>query len=212
MAILDPVHSVLSEYHSKHDMTLVEISVDKLRPIFEDMGFVDKIIWERFFFDTEYIAAQIKTHNADLGPYKGVGSYARIQFAQNLNYCWTRFVLCKEMWHCVLDAEPGTRITSTADLLKLSEYLSDDLLAHIADEAHGFPPFNSEELAEIMAIETLFPMELRRHLCDPLDEGKISPLQIALRYRIPQEYVHVGMGAAYFSSALRGRGDKLVAL
>ncbi len=176
------------------------------------MGYVDKIYWERFFFKSKYIIAQIKTYLQDMGPYKGVGSYARIQFSENLNYCWTRFAICKEMYHCILDAQPGSRITNTGDLLTLSEYLTDDLLSELADEADKFAPFETEKLAEIMAIETLIPIELRRHLADALDGGLVTPHQIALRYRIPEEYVGISMSAGYFSAVIRGRDGKLVDL
>lgn len=212
MSVLDPVTAILSEYHKRHDLTQVEIRVDFLRPIFEEMGYVDKIIWERFLFESKYIAAQIKTYRADMGTYKGIGEYARIQFSSGLNYCWRRFVVCKEMYHCILDREPQTRISNTADLLKLSEYLTADLLEELAGEAETFVPFDSEKLAEILAIETLFPMELRRMLCDPLDDGKITHRQVALRYRIPEEYVHIGMSAGYYTAALRGRENGLIKL
>ena len=212
MGILKSVGSVLEAYHHYNDLGQVEVSVNKLRPIFEDQGYVDKIFWEKFLFDSKFILAQIKTYEADKGFYPGSGSYARIQISKNLNYCWTRFVLCKEMYHCILDKKIENRITSTDGLLTLSEYLSSELLEVVADENETFIPFATEKLAEICAIETLFPFELLRVHCDDLDEGKITHRQLALRYRIPEDYVQIAMSAKYFSAIGRGRAASLINL
>lgn len=212
MSLFDPVNAVLSRYHEKHDLTQLIIKVDDLRPIFEELGYVDTIVWERFNFDSKYIAAQIQTYQAQSGAYKDKGTYARIQYSFNLNFCWRRFVVCKEMYHCLIDDTDQKRIASSEALLKLSAYLSDDLLEILAGEADDdvTAAVDTEKLAEIFAIETLFPMELRRSLCDPLDANEISESQIAERYKVPVEYVRQGMRPEYFSAVMRNRIHNLI--
>jgi hypothetical protein len=210
MSLFDPVNAVLKRYHAQFDLTNLVIKVDDLRSIFEELGYVDTIIWERFNFDSKFILAQIQTYRAKSGVYKDKGTYARIQYSFNLNLCWRRFVVCKEMYHCLIDDTVEKRISSTAELLKLSEYLSDEFLEILAGEAGDSAAFDTEKLAEIFAIETLFPMELRRTLCDPLDANEISEAQIAERYKVPVFYVKQGMRPEYFSAVLRNRMDDLV--
>lgn len=208
MSFFQPVDRVLSKYHNDHDMTNVPISVDKLRIIFENLGYVDKIYWEEVDFKSKFILAQIKTYKQDMGAYAGVGDYARIQILANQNYCWQRFIICKEMYHCILDTPQENRITSFDDLRKLSDYFTNSFLNLIADEMEEeeeFPPFDTEAIAEFMAIETLFPIELRKTYCDDFDSGKITARQLSMRYRIPIEYIHTSMIASYFSAVSRGR-------
>lgn len=205
MSYFKYVDALLRKYHKEHDITRVEISVDKLRPFFEEMGYVDKILWEKFDFNSRIILAQIKTYEAQMGAYKDIGTYARIQISSGQNYCWKRFILCKEMYHCILDEEQENRITDTSSLLKLTDYFTNSFLDRIADENGTFKPFVTEEDAEVMALETLFPMELRRSFCDDLDDGKITAYQLALRFRIPEVYVQTAMVDSYYSAVSRGR-------
>ena len=113
------------------------------------------------------------------------------------------------MFQCVADIAPENRITTSDSLLTLSERFSSQFLDRIADEADAedeFAPYESEQDAEIFALETLFPIELRRQHFDDYDNGIISPLQLALRYRIPEKYIRQGMEiSGYNSAVLRGR-------
>lgn len=208
MSFFKHVDTILQKYHETHDMTNVPISVDKLRPIFQELGYIDRIIWEEVDFESKFILAQIKTYKQSMGVYAGVGDYARIQITSGLNYCWKRFIICKEMYHCILDEPQENRVRSFKDLYKLSDYFTNSFLNVIADEMEeeeDFPPFETEEIAEIMAIETLFPIELRRTYCDDFDSGKITARQLSLRYRIPIEYIYTSMIDSYFSAVSRGR-------
>ena len=205
MTFFDPVNAILKKYHEEHDMRNVPLKVDLLKPIFENMGYVDKIVWERFAFPSVHILAQIKTYEADKGLYHGVGNYARIQISEPINYCWTRFILCKEMYHCIIDKPEENRVFDVEGLLKLSDHFTNSFLSRIGDQGEPYPPFETELDAEVMALETLFPYELRKIYCDDYDNGNVTALQLALRYRIPVEYVDMSMKANYFSSVAMGR-------
>lgn len=205
MSFFAPVNSILRKYHEKHDIRNVPIKVDYLRPLFEELGYVDRIIWEKFNFQSEFLLAQIKTYQKDMGVYTGIGDYARIQISEGQNYCWTRFILCKEMFHVILDEEKNNRVVSSDDLLKLSDYFTNSFLKRIAGDEVPFAPYETELDAEVMALETLFPYELRRSYCDKYDSGTVTAHQLALRYRLPVEYIETSMVASYFSSVAQGR-------
>jgi hypothetical protein len=159
--IRDILFKLLDDYHSKHDLTMVPIKVDHLKPLLEQRGFIDRFIWEQFDFDSENIIAQVLCYKAGMGAYAGVGDYARIQYSSGLNFCWQRIAICKEMIQCVLDAPNENRVESTDKLLLLGElFVSEEYAA-----VEKFPPFETEHLALIVAIETLFPLEHRAVNC-----------------------------------------------
>jgi hypothetical protein len=206
VALDDLLLSILSQYHLDHDLRKVPVKVDVLRPMMQDRGFVDRIVWERYEFAARNIAAQISFFDGSLGVYSGNGDYARIQYSSSLNFCWERFVLCKEMYHCILDASPKTGVSNLNDLLKLAEYLVADTVSSHAP----FDPHGTEQDAEILALETLFPFELRSHYLQDYADGKITDHQLALRYRIPQEYARMAMYPNYNNVIREIRGSKLV--
>lgn len=149
--------SILKQYHEKHNLTHVPVLVDHLRPMIEERGFADRIVWEAYDFPASNIAAQVSFYQAALGLYGGEGDYARIQFSSSLNFCWQRFAVCKEMFHCILDADAANRVTGMDNLMKLSELLVSEATATL----ESFAPHDTEQIAEILALETLFPLELR---------------------------------------------------
>jgi hypothetical protein len=208
LAIDDLLLSVLTEYNRHHDLTQVPIKIDHLRPMMEARGFADQIIWEKYRFAVRAIAAQIAFFKQDMGVYRGMGDYARIQYSSDLNFCWERFVICKEMYHCIIDTNLKNRVTNMTDLLKLAEYLVDDTVSNL----EPFSPHGTEQQAEILALETLFPLELRLHHQADYTANKITDHQLALRYRIPEYYARLAMYPNYTRIVQGIRGNKLVAI
>lgn len=202
----DILFGVLSQYHQAHDLKMVPIKVDYLKPMMEERGFADRIIWEKYDFAVKNIAAQISFYQGALGVYAGAGDYARVQYSSSLNFCWERFVLCKEMYHCILDQNLQRRVTNLDDLLKLAEYLVDDTISTLAP----FAPHQTEQDAEILALETLFPLELRQFHEPAYSNGEITDYQLALRYRIPQEFARLAMYPNYSAAIAAMRGSKVV--
>lgn len=205
MSYFSPVDSVLKNYHNQYDLTKVPISVDELRGIFEKIGYVDVIRWEEFDYKTRYILGQIKTFKANMGVYAEQKDYARIQISKGQNPCWKRFVICKEMYHTIIDATNKARIANTDDLLKLSNFLSNSFLSQISKQQVAYDPYDTEVAAEIFALETLFPYELRRNFCDDYDKGIITDHQLALRFKIPEVYIAGAMSSDYFTAVYEGR-------
>lgn len=95
-----------------------------------------------------------------------------------MNYCWTRFVLCKELFHVVLDNE---------------KYRSVDLYEHISALSAEFsvstsdPPLSlvSEALAEVAAMEFMFPYVEREQIA----KTAFNSLAVADKYKVPQFFV-----------------------
>lgn len=111
-----------------------------------------------------------------------------INLVSELNFCYKRFVLCKELFHVLLDKP---------------EYRNMDLFAHIEEVIILFPVVDSrpkpssvsEFLAEVAAMQFLFPYEDRRKI---LARG-IAPnfQEIAETYKIPRVYVEKYLSENY---------------
>jgi hypothetical protein len=111
------------------------------------------------------------------------------------------------MCHCLIDTEED-RVSTVAGVKALVEGLaSQNPTAGIATAPK---PFQSEYLAEVMALELLCPFELRRQHERALREGQIEPYSIALRYRIPVEMAELGMYETYLRSVEGLRNNLLV--
>lgn len=197
------LRSILKQYHAEHDLSLVPVQVDLLKPMFEQRGYADRIVWEAYDYPDKNIAAQVSFYKAAMGLYSGEGDYARIQYSGHLNLCWQRFAVCKEMFHCILDDGDEARTSSISDLMKLSELLVSGAASRLAQ----FKPHSTEQDAEILALETLFPLELRLSHREEYDEGLITDYQLALRYRIPEEYARMGMYEHYLTMIQNLRGE-----
>jgi hypothetical protein len=106
-----------------------------------------------------------------------------------LNFCWKRFVLCKELFHVILN-DP--------------EYQTKDLKSHIEATIAHFPDVEnttpvavaSEMLAEMAAMEFLFPYRLRKlHQAGVQEISVVEAL--AMKHRIPTLMVNKYLTSNY---------------
>lgn len=105
--------------------------------------------------------------------------FYRVFLYQGMPVEWQRFVLCKELFHVVLDVEKYR----TVDVLELIRDMSMDWQKEENDPS---PAVVSEKLAEIAAMEFLFPYQDRTHY---KANGQIKYADVAQAYGIPQYYV-----------------------
>lgn len=106
-----------------------------------------------------------------------------------LNFCWKRLVLCKELFHVVLDEEESRHETVNQ--------LVDDIAMHInlenGNEAPSLP-LQTEFLAEISAMEFLFPYTERTL---KISSGKLDYSAIAEQYKLPRFYVEMYLSNSF---------------
>lgn len=190
------VPSLLGQYRDTYGLRDLPVAIDYLRPMMEERGWVDRILWEEFDFPSQHIYAQVEFFRASMGVYQGDGDHARVRFSSGLNFCWKRFSICKEMFHAVIDNSPEKRITSSDELLKLAEMIVSETSASL----ETFSPYLTENAAVVLALETLFPFEIRSLYEERYRTGDISDHQLALRFRIPEQYARMGMYPSYFNT------------
>lgn len=117
----------------------------------------------------------------------GAGVY-HVAYVQDLPHDRLRLVVCKELFHVILDCE---------------EFHNMDLTAHVEEVTVAFPDHHSnpgpsvkaELLAELAAMEFLFPYHLR--LQELAGEGKTNFRAIAEKYGVPQVNVEHCMHPSY---------------
>jgi hypothetical protein len=211
-SISNSVFDILSEYKQTAPMSgssleNVPIEVDILKPIFTKKSDLKTISWKEVDVTTPHVLANVKFYypvpiniRTNEPP-----TTAIIHFKTELNLCHRRFVITKEMCHCLIDNSDEFRVLSTSTLTKLIEGLASSM------PINGDLRLASEHLAEMMAIEILFPLEMRLSHIDQYRDGKISDNNLALRYRIPVEYAEIGMYQSYIDK-FSSKRTKLITL
>lgn len=114
-----------------------------------------------------------------------------ICYGKGHNNCWRRFIVCKEVFHVVLDCEA---------------YRNMDLEGHIEEVTVAFPDLNSkpgapvkvELLAELAAMEFLFPYACR--LLELDGPHKDNFFAIADKYKVPQVHVEKYLSKQYMDA------------
>lgn len=204
--MLENVGNILQDYHSEHGIDLSTeggppVRTSLLHPYIEARGVVDKIAIFEANIETTHIVAQVQKFRGQTGPYSGVLDLAKIYYAKNHNYCWRRFAVCKEMFHCMIDRNMADRIATVETLTTLLELLAEDTTALTGD----FAPLNREQEAELLALETLFPVEFRLdYLKIPANEEVIETL--SKQFRIPIKYARLACRPTYNQAVIGLRG------
>lgn len=97
-----------------------------------------------------------------------------------LNHCWERFVFVKELMHLFDDPKEAT------DSGEVFDEVLKDILPNTPSHT---PQARSEYMCFWMALGALCPESLRREFAEERAAGRMDDYAIALRLRIPQNYV-----------------------
>lgn len=132
--MLENVGNILKDYHSEHGLDMSDdggppVRTSLLHPYIETRGVVDKIAIFEANIETTHIVAQVQKFQGETSPYSGTLDLARIYYAKNHNYCWRRFGVCKEMYHCMIDRTMADRVATVSSLTALLELLAADTTA-----------------------------------------------------------------------------------
>ena len=112
----------------------------------------------------------------------------------------------------MIDRSQGAMVTTLDDLKKLFEMLVTDTSALTGE----FGPLTSEQKAEFMALETLYPVEFRQDLIDGSDKDALDIaknheryMSVANDFKIPFEYAVLACQPSYVRSVTQLRGRLL---
>lgn len=102
-----------------------------------------------------------------------------IAYVAGLNYCWKRFVICKELFHAVLETQGHHN-------LNIEAHVEEVTLSFPVDDLEPSEAVKSEFLTEITAMQFLFPYCERIKELDGLAAGNFNFRAIAEKYKVPQ--------------------------
>jgi hypothetical protein len=109
-----------------------------------------------------------------------------------LNYCWQRFVTCKELFHAILDEEKYRK-------MNISEHVDEVTVAFPEIDSTPGDSVIAEALAEIAAMEFLFPYECREREIAARD-GNIDCRAVAERFKVPLVFVEKYLSQPYMEA------------
>jgi hypothetical protein len=109
---------------------------------------------------------------------------AAISVCTELNQCWTRFVVCKELMHLLGDVDPVCFNSDAAD--QLTRMMSVGQFSASAN-------VTSESFAFIAAVEYMLPRDRRPKDCN----GDTSFMKVAEQFKVPRVYVELAYTPLY---------------
>jgi hypothetical protein len=104
------------------------------------------------------------------------------------NECWSRFVLCKELFHIALDRAEYRNMS-------MDGHIEEIMLAFPDDDSEPRKPVVAEFLAEVGAMELLFPYSARAKILAA--NPRPDFLAIAKQHMVPKAYTEKYLGTAY---------------
>jgi Zn-dependent peptidase ImmA (M78 family) len=146
---------------------------------------------------TEYLAKNVKVLEIADEPRAIRGYYVRypdhydIVLYAGMDAAWKRFVLCKELFHVILDEDAKYRTIS------IYEHVAEVMTTFPVHDSTPGPAATSEMMAEIAAMEFLFPCRSRIKL---LKGPAIDFDAIAEMYQIPQALVEEYLSESYMKN------------
>lgn len=125
----------------------------------------------------------------------GDGKIAYIYVMKSEPEQWKRFAAVKELCHALIDLDEDFQADPCVTIHGVKDSAS------LFDE-NSLPEKDSENLAEIIAMELLYPLEYRRE-----DRGKIANgatlEEIARLRNVPPKYISLGTGDTWFEACLK---------
>jgi hypothetical protein len=107
-----------------------------------------------------------------------VDGHYEIVILPGQNYCWKRFVLCKELFHVLIDVEDKQKIFTNNNVdIHIEQYMDKSSLPITPQNVQA------ETLAEIAAMEFLFPYAHRQQQLTTDSET------LAHQYKIPKAMI-----------------------
>lgn len=135
----------------------------------------------------EYLKKDIKLYEHKIphtgqpirGFYLAYPDYYEIVLLGEQNFCWRRLVLCKEIFHIILDDEEY----QNKDIGRLIDEATITLPIY-KNDADPILPMQAELFAEIAAMEFLFPYNERKSILNKSQSPDY--MLIAEQYKIPR--------------------------
>lgn len=175
------------------DPSIAPVSVREIQAEIIEIGMVAEIHVDAVDLDKSISKGHIIIEDQREALHDDAHLVAQIRVDRDLNRCWIRYVTCKELMH-VFDNED--EVVSNAERFH-------ELMEEVDSPRMGgdiSPRYISEFSAMWMALLILCPRDARNEWKGRLERGEVTPYQVALRFRIPEDVVH-GLMDDYYERA-----------
>lgn len=138
--------------------------------------------------DTKVSLGHIKQYRVSKGVYDHDSSWVtEIRYSEELNFCWKRYVCCKELMHVFDSADE--QVNSSERFRSLVNEFEAPLPLDKAS-----PVYLSETKTMWMALAILCPEPVRDKFKDDWNAGALTDYEVALALRIPESLIKSAMG------------------
>lgn len=188
LRVLDRIKNVRAHIDNKRKNYFLPYGIEEIKEAIVANSHIDEICFIPFDDPENHVKGRYQRYSKSPGVYCDSVLQVDIHYNKSLNFCWTRFVICKEMCHSLEDG--GDEAVSTREDV---DSLVDALLSpkQLRQSVSFFPPFISENVAQFAALELLCPLPLRKKIVEYRSSTTLSDMQIATDFRIPVDYVDI---------------------
>lgn len=165
--------------------SFLPISLDATKEIIEEQTEYSVLI-RSVSFQATHIFARVEKYKDHT---------ATIDVRHDLSEQWKRFVTAKELLHLIIDKDEDMSPYGDETLDKL---LTDGHIGIVSQNGDK-PPAQSELIAEVAALELLYPIQNREDDLKAVSSGKITHTKLAIRYGIPPNFIDTAFSNGYLS-------------
>jgi Zn-dependent peptidase ImmA (M78 family) len=159
------------------------VSVDAARVVIEELSGY-KVTMRSVSFDAKHVFARVEKYK---------DKTATVDVRHNLSEDWKRFVAAKELLHLIIDKDEDMSPYGDETLDKLVRDGHIGIISQNGDK----PPAQSELIAEVAAMELLYPIQNRPSDLGDVKAEKSSFAKLSIRYGIPPNFIDTVFSEGY---------------
>lgn len=162
---------------------LLPISIDAVKDVIEEMsGYT--VTMRSVVFEGTHVFARVEK-------YRNMTAFIDVKYS--LDEDWKRFVAAKELLHLIIDKEEDMSPYGDETLDKLVRDGHIGIISQNGDHA----PAQSELIAEVAAMELLYPIQNRAADVEGLEKASLTYSKLAIRYGIPVNFIDTIFSTGY---------------
>jgi hypothetical protein len=163
---------------------LLPISIDAVSDVIRDLSGY-QVTMRSVIFEGTHVFARVEKYR---------DMTAKIDVKHSLDEDWKRFVAAKELLHLIIDKEEDMSPYGDQTLDKLVRDGHIGIVSQNGDK----PPAQSELIAEVAAMELLYPIQNRLADVKNAPTMPLNYAKLAIRYGIPVNFIDTVYSEDYF--------------
>jgi Zn-dependent peptidase ImmA (M78 family) len=169
---------------NKH--AFLPISVDAAKEVIEELSGYS-VTMRSVSFEAKHVFARVEKYR---------DKTATVDVRHSLSEDWKRFVAAKELLHLIIDKDEDMSPYGDETLDKLVRDGHIGIISQNGDK----PPAQSELIAEVAAMELLYPIQNRRGDLEDVRAERSSFAKLSLRYGMPPNFIDTVFSDGYLQT------------